>query len=163
MKSLIVTGIFAASLALTGSAAMAAPTRSNPIPHAALVSQARPATFAAVPKAQPRAQLNADIAQFVQGMLAGGPVPYANLIRDVRNMPVSRGYSGSSESPSYDYSASAPASCAACDAQAASDQEVQEIQEMDDTNALTASMAAAEEENDEANAATLQTEINAGM
>jgi hypothetical protein len=34
---------------------------------------------------------------------------------------------------------------------------------MDVTNAATASMAAAEEENDEANAATLQTEINAGM
>jgi hypothetical protein len=34
---------------------------------------------------------------------------------------------------------------------------------MNDTNALTASMAAAEEQNDEANAATLQTEINAGM
>ena len=34
---------------------------------------------------------------------------------------------------------------------------------MNDTNALTASMAAAEEQNDEANAAALQTEINAGM
>ncbi len=34
---------------------------------------------------------------------------------------------------------------------------------MNDTNAMTASMAAAEQENDAANAATLQTEINAGM
>ena len=34
---------------------------------------------------------------------------------------------------------------------------------MNDTNALNASMAAAEQENDAANAATLQTEINAGM
>jgi hypothetical protein len=163
MKSLIVTGIFAASLALTGSAAMAAPTQSNPIPHAALVSHARPATFAAVPQTQPRAQLNADIGQFVQSMLIGGPVPYANLVRDVRNMSVSRGLSGQAESPSYDYSASPPASCASCDAQAASDQEVQEIQQMNDTNALTASMAAAEQENEAANAAALQTEINAGM
>jgi len=94
MKSLIVTGIFAASLALTGSAAMAAPTQSNPIPHAALVSHARPATFAAVPQTQPRAQLNADIGQFVQSMLIGGPVPYANLVRDVRNMSVSAAYRG---------------------------------------------------------------------
>jgi hypothetical protein len=34
---------------------------------------------------------------------------------------------------------------------------------MNDTNALTASMAAAGEQNDAANAATPQTEINAGM
>jgi hypothetical protein len=34
---------------------------------------------------------------------------------------------------------------------------------MNDTNAITALMAAAEEQHDEANAATLQTEINAGM
>ena len=42
-------------------------------------------------------------------------------------------------------------------------QENQAIQEMNDINALNASMAAAEQENDAANAATLQTEINAGM
>jgi hypothetical protein len=44
-----------------------------------------------------------------------------------------------------------------------SDAENQAIQQMNDTNALTASMAAAEQQNEEANAATLQTEINAGM
>ena len=68
---------------------------------------------------------------------------------------------------SYDYSSpsfdnSAPIATGN-DAQAASDAENQAIQQMNDTNALTASMAAAEEQNDEANAATLQTEINAGM
>jgi hypothetical protein len=51
------------------------------------------------------------------------------------------------------------------DAQAAADSaaESNAIQSTNDTNALTASMAAAEQENDAANAATLQTEINAGM
>jgi len=34
---------------------------------------------------------------------------------------------------------------------------------MNDENALNASMQAAEQQNDAANAATLQTEINAGM
>jgi hypothetical protein len=163
MKSAISTAIFAVTLVLTGSAAMAGPSPADPIPNGAQVSYAHPAGFAALSKVQPRAQLNGDIAQFVQRMLNGGPVPYANLIRDVRNMPVSRGNSDSSYSPIYDSPAATAAGCAACDAQAASDQEVQEIQQMNDTMALTASMAAAEEENDEANAATLQTEINAGM
>jgi hypothetical protein len=55
------------------------------------------------------------------------------------------------------------ASSAANDSLAASEQEDQEIQSTNDTNALNAPMAAAEEQNDAANAATLQTEINAGM
>jgi hypothetical protein len=41
------------------------------------------------------------------------------------------------------------------------DAENQAIQSMNDTNALNASMAAAETQNDASNAATLQTEINA--
>ena len=45
--------------------------------------------------------------------------------------------------------------------QAASDAEAQAIQQMNDENALIQSMQAAQEQNDEANAATLQTEINA--
>ena len=44
-----------------------------------------------------------------------------------------------------------------------SDDENAAITEMNDTNAMNASMQAAEEENDEANAATEQTEINAGF
>ena len=109
----------------------------------------------------PRNQLGLDVSQFIQGMLGGGPVPYANLARDVEQMHGVRG-GGSYDysSPSYDNSAPIATSN---DAQAASDAENQAIQQMNDTNALTASMAAAEEQNDEANAATLQTEINAGM
>jgi hypothetical protein len=109
----------------------------------------------------PRNQLGLDVSQFIQGMLGGGPVPYANLARDVERMHGARG-GGSYDysSPSYDNSAPI---ATGNDAQAASDAENQAIQQMNDTNALTASMAAAEEQNDEANAATLQTEINAGM
>jgi hypothetical protein len=62
-------------------------------------------------------------------------------------------------SPSYDNSAPI---ATGNDAQAAADAEKQAIQQMNDTNAMTASMAAAEAQNDAANAATLQTEINAG-
>jgi len=161
MKSFIVTGMLAASLAFAANAAVAA-TPANPIPNGAQDSYARPVLHIASRMPQVRGQLNVDIGRFIQGMLAGGPVPYAKLVRDVRGLPASSGTYD--YSPSYDPASTAPAtSCAACDAQAASDQEVQEIQEMNDTNALTASMAVAEEQNDAANAATLQTEINAGM
>jgi hypothetical protein len=161
MKSFITTGILAATLAFTANAAMAV-TPENPIPNHPQAWHAQPVARVAAQRLQPRG-LNVDVAQFIRGMLGGGPIRYANIIRDVRNLPASRGSSGSSYSPSYDYSSWAAASCAACDSQAASDQEVQEIQQMNDTNALNASMAAAEEQNDAANAATLQTEINAGM
>jgi hypothetical protein len=122
---------------------------------------ARPAVQIVARSYLPGGPLGADIGQFIQGMLSGGPVPYANLIRDAQRM---RGSPGSYDfsSPTYDDSPAVAAS-AASEAQAASDAENQAIQQMNDTNAMTASMAAAEEQNDEANAATLQTEINAGM
>ena len=162
MKSLITTGILAACLALTGNTAMAATTQIHQPVKTAHVSPARPAGYvAAARKAQPRSQLNVDIAQFIQGMLGGGSVPYANLMRDVASMPASHGSSG--YSPSYDYSSGPPASCAACDSQAAADQENQEIQQMDDINAMNASNAAAAAQNTADTAATIQTEINAGM
>jgi hypothetical protein len=168
MKAFITTGLLAASLALTGHAAMAA-TPANPISKAPQVSHAR-AAHAPVYRAPhvaargyaPRGQLGFDIGQFIQGMLGGGPVPYANLVRDVQRMPVSRGSSGSSYSPSYDNSPTVDTSSAAA-SQTSSDDENQAIQQMNDENALNASMAAAEQQNDAANAATLQTEINAGF
>jgi hypothetical protein len=170
VKSIIITGLLTASLALSANAAMAAPTPANPIPDhaqtfrpgAAPVARApayRPEVFAG--GYSPRNQLGFDVGQFIQGMLGGGPVPYANLVRDVRNMHASPGsYEASYSSPSYDTS---PTVSSNNDAQAASDQEAQQIQQMNDENALIASMQAAEEQNDEANAATLQTEINAGF
>lgn len=161
MRSSITTAILAASFVFTVDAAMAAPTPENPIPQHARAPHATRAQYAAIRPAPARNQLNVDVAQFIRGMLGGGPIPYANLVRDVRAMPASSGSYDWSSSPSYDTSTAV--SSAASDAQAASDAENQTIQEINDTNALTASMAAAEEENDEANAATLQTEINAGM
>ena len=156
MKSLITTAMLATSLALIGTTAMAAPSPANPVPRQA--SQVRAPLQYAAGRPLPGGRLNVDVTQFVRGMLGGGPVPYANLVRDVRGLRGSGGGSYDwSSSPSYDSSASA--GCASCDAQAASDAENQAIQQMNDTNALNASMAAAEQQNDAANAATLQTEI----
>jgi hypothetical protein len=92
-------------------------------------------------------------------MFGGGPVQHSRLVHDARRPPPSYRSSGSTDwSPSYDNSS---VSSSATDARAASDEESQAIQSMNDTNALNASMAAAEAQNDAANAATLQTEINA--
>jgi hypothetical protein len=151
MRSSITTVIAAGSLLFTVNAAMAV-SPANPIPQHARMTYAPAPQRVAVRRLTPSNQLNVDVAQFIRGMLGGGPVPYANLVRDVRGMRGTGTYAGSDySSPTYDTSVSD------------SDAEVQSIQSMNDTNALTASMAAAEEQNDEANAATLQTEINAGM
>ena len=160
MRSSITTAIAAGSLLLTVNAAMAV-SPANPIPQHARTTYSPAAQHVAVRRLTPSNQLNVDVAQFIRGMLGGGPVPYANLVRDVRGMRGTGTYTGSDySSPTYD--TSVPDSGAAA-AQAASDAENQAIQSMNDTNAMTASMAAAEQENDAANAATLQTEINAGM
>jgi hypothetical protein len=160
MRSSITTAIVAISFAFTASAAMAA-SPANPIPQHAREAYAPAAQHLAARTLPPRDQLNVDVAQFVRGMLGGGPIPYANLVRDVRGMRGTETYTGSDySSPTYD--TSVPDSGAAA-AQAASDAENQAIQSMNDTNAMTASMAAAEQQNDAANAAALQTEINAGM
>jgi hypothetical protein len=160
MRSSITTAIVALSFAFTASAAMAA-SPANPIPQHAREAYAPAAQHLAARTLPPRDQLNVDVAQFVRGMLGGGPIPYAKLVRDVRGMRGTGTYAGSDySSPTYD--TSVPDSGAAT-AQAASDAENQAIQSMNDTNAMTASMAAAEQQNDAANAAALQTEINAGM
>jgi hypothetical protein len=178
MKSIIATGLAAASLALSASVAMAA----SPAAYGPIVAARQPAytsvlggTWPDVHVAEapapryasplgtygtlPRTQAGFDVAQFVGGVL-GGTVPYANLVREARQV---RGSAGTYESPDLSFSTAADTPVVGNDAQLASDAENQAIQQMNDTNALTASMAAAEEENDEANAATLQTEINAGM
>jgi hypothetical protein len=164
MRSSITTAIVAGSLLLTVNAAMAV-SPANPIAQHARAARAPETQYVAARPAPARNQLNADVAQFIQGMLGGGPIPYANLVRDVQSMRGTGAYTGSDSSAlTYDtpVDTSMPDSGAAA-AQAASDEENQTIQELNDENALTASMAAAEEENDEANAAALQTEINAGM
>ena len=105
MKSLITTAMLATSLALIGTTAMAAPSPANPVPRYAQASQVRAPLQFAARRPLPGGRLNVDVAQFVRGMLGGGPVPYANLVRDVRGL---RGSGGGilrlSSSPSYDYS-----------------------------------------------------------
>jgi hypothetical protein len=155
MKSLITRAVLIVSLALTTNAAMAANS-----PHARTVLHPRPAAQIAL---RPRNPLNADIGQFIQSMLGGGPVQYSRLMQDALRAPASRrSSSGASDwSPSYDTPSSVTDNSAALEAQTASDAENQAIQSMNDTMAQTASMAAAEQQNDAANAAALQTELNA--
>ena len=106
MKSLITTAMLATSLALIGTTAMAAPSPANPVPRYAQASQVRAPLQYAAGRPLPGGRLNVDVAQFVRGMLGGGPVPYANLVRDVRALRGSGGgtYDWSS-SPSYDFPA----------------------------------------------------------
>jgi len=161
MKSLITRAVLIASLASTGNAAMAANITAHHTTR--VVAHARPAVHAV-----PRTQLNADIGQFIQSMLGGGPVAYSKLVQDAMKARPSSRSQGSSQgssdwsSPSYDSSPAVDDGSAARESQAASDAENQAIQSMNDTNAMNASMAAAEQQNDAANAAALQTEINAG-
>jgi hypothetical protein len=152
-KSLIPSIIVIASLVGAGTA-FAADAHAPAKPKGAHARVAQPhVTTRTTPRRHYAAvQRPADLGQFIEGFFGGA-----------LGVPPARG--GNYEaSPSYDASTTTvDTSSAAADAQAASDAEVQAIQQMNDTNALNASMAAAEEQNDAANAATLQTEINAGM
>jgi hypothetical protein len=150
MKSSIARVVLIASLALTGNAAMAANSHAykTTVPRAHL--------------AMPRApQFNANLGPFIQSMFGAFP-QYSGLIQNAMRAHGSRRSSGSSDwSPSYDTSSDVSVGSSATDSQAASDAENQAIQSMNDTNAMNASMAAAEQMNDAANAAAIQTEINA--
>ena len=147
MKSFITGGLLVASLALIGNTAMAAQ-----LP----VHKHAPAVRHFVQRL-PQGQNNGDIGQFFQSIFGGQPVQYSRL-----TARASRQSRGSYDwSPSYDSSPAVDTSSAGTDAQAASDAEVQAIQSMNDENALNASTAAAEAANDAAQAAAIQTEINA--
>src|ERR1700740_2136874 len=101
MRSSITTVIAAGSLLFTGTAAMAV-SPANPIPQHARTTYAPASQRVAVRRLTPSNQLNVDVAQFIRGMLGGGPVPYANLVRDVRGMRGTGTYAGSDySSPTY--------------------------------------------------------------
>jgi multidrug resistance efflux pump len=154
MKSLIARTVLIAALALTGNAAMAA----NAPAHKSAGKILRPHAALRVAPRLPNSQ-QADIGQFIQSMFGGGwPMQDA-----MRARPSRRSRGSSDGSASYDNSPTVDTSSSGTDAQAASDAESQAIQSMNDENALNASTAAAEAANDAANAATLQTEINAGF
>jgi hypothetical protein len=108
-------------------------------------------------------------AQLIQMMFGEArSLGYAGPLPNVASLHVRRGtHAASGDNSYYDNStdtsaADSQALTDAQNAQAASDSENQAIQEMNDENALNASMAAAEQQNDAAVAATQQTEINAG-
>lgn len=146
MKSFFTAGLLAASLALTGNVAMAANMPAHKI---------RPAVRHIVTR-QPLGQPNADIGQLIQSIFGGGPLQYSALMQNAGRRRFARQSAGSYvASPSYDSSPVVDTSASDSNA------ETQAIQSMNDTNAMNASIAAAEAQNDAANAATLQTEINA--
>lgn len=151
MKSLIARTVLIASVALTANAAMAANTPA----HSYASNTARAQAPVRVARRLPTVQPQVDIGQFIQSMLGGGFPQYAMSARPSRR---SAGSSGS-----FDSSPAIDTSSSGTDAQVASDTESQAIQSMNDESALNASTAAAEAANDAANAATLQTEINAGF
>jgi hypothetical protein len=107
-----------------------------------------------------------DVGQLVGTMLGMVPPQYAGIVQSAMRQAASHrsyGTSSGGYDPSFDSpSTSTPIDNSASDAAAASAAAASE-QNLNDEMALTASMAAAEQQNDAANAATLQTEINAGM
>jgi hypothetical protein len=155
MKSLITKAVLIASLTLGANAAMAA---NLPVhKYARVVPHAR-----AVAPRLPSGQFNADIGQFMQSMFGGGPVQYSRLTQDaMRARPSYRSAGSRDWSPSYDSSPAVDTSSSNTDSQAASDAANQAMQSLNDENALNASTAAAEAQNDAAQAAAIQTEINA--
>jgi hypothetical protein len=159
MKPLPTAAIVVTVLALAANGALAAPA------HARVVHVTR--THAAVHPVRTRvarARPNADPARFVQYLLGGGwPALYRQVLHLARTAPSHGTYVPSYSSPTYDTTPAVDSSSATRDAQAAADAENRAIQQMNDINALNASMAAAEQQNDAANAATLQTELNANF
>jgi hypothetical protein len=169
-KSLVPSVLVAVSLVLTGSASMAATTQIHRSSRVAHVTHPQALAPVAARYRQPQFAGNSDLGQLIQGFFGGVlPPQYTRLIASAaaRASASHRGtgsYDWSSgSSPTYDSPASpAPIDNSASDAAAAAAASNSQ-QELNDSMALTASMAAAEQENDAANAATLQTEINAGM
>ncbi len=147
VKSIVPYGLVIASLALSGGA-MATEAHAKTAKH---VTPAHAVTHVVRRHVAP-AQQPDFVAQFFQGLFGGGaPVK------------VSRGSGAESATTSDWVDVPSPDNSAAAntDAQAASDAEVQAIQQMNDQNALNASMQAAEQQNEAAQAAAIQTEINA--
>jgi hypothetical protein len=158
-KSLIACGILIASLAFYGNPAMAAGTQAHKAAIATrVVHKPHVATAARYRVTQPEVGLP----NFLQALLGGWPGVYAAPAhsggRYVGSARDTGGYDPTFDTPSPAVDVDNSQSQAAIDA---SDQAMQ--QEDQNLQDLDASVAAAEQQNDAANAATLQTDINAGM
>ncbi len=147
-KSLIRCGVIVASLALATNAFAA----DIPIPHSAAAAHV---THSVVARNQRPAFVQpAGMAQLFQGLFGGGFALQATS----GGSSGDSGYDPTFDSPSPAVDVANSQSQAAIDA---SDQAMQqEDQSLDD---LDASIAASEAQNDAANAAAVQTDINAGM
>jgi hypothetical protein len=161
MTSFIKTSVLAVFLAAVASAASAAPIHRHHVTH---IARAHSRIHVATRRTD-RVRLPPSIADLIDGLLAearayGYAVPAHIALANV-HWHVSRGGSDTSDwtSPSSDDTAAIDSDNAAT--QAAIDASNAGIQAANDAAAQAASMAAAEEQNDAANAAALQTELNA--
>jgi hypothetical protein len=169
--SLISTGLIVASLALTGNAAMAANLPVHKAAATAHVVHPRVAHVVAR-RPGPPAQLGFDVGGFIQAMFGGSlPPQYAQIVQNAVRGAASHKYAGSGGyardtggyDPTFD-SPSPPVDVDNSQSQAAIDASDQAMQQEDQSlQDMDASNAAAEQQNDAANAAAVQTDINAGM
>jgi hypothetical protein len=158
-KSLIACGILIVSLGCYGNAAMAAGTQVHKAATAAHVVHPRhTATAARYRVAQPEVGLPNVLQALFGGWTGVYAAPAHSGGRTIGSARDTGGYDPTFDTPSPAVDVDNSQSQAAIDA---SDQAMQ--QEDQNLQDLDASIAAAEQQNDAANAATLQTEINAGM
>ena len=165
---LMSTGLIVASLAFTGNAAMAA---NLPVHYAAAATHVVHPRVAHVVARRPGppAQPGFDVGGFIQAMMGGSlPPQYSKIVQNALRGAASHRYAGSTrDSGGYDPTFDSPSPPVEVDnsqSQAAIDASDQAMQQEDQSlQDLDASVAAAEQQNDAANAAALQTEINAGM
>jgi hypothetical protein len=168
--SLISTGLIVASLALTGNAAMAANLPVHKAAATTHVVQPRVATHVVARRPGPPAQFGFDVGGFIQAMFGGSlPPQYARIVQNAVRGAASHKYAGGSArdtggyDPTFD-SPSPPVDVDNSQSQAAIDASDQAMQQEDQSlQDMDASIAATEQQNDAANAAAVQTDINAGM
>jgi hypothetical protein len=168
--ALMSTGLIVVSLAFTGNAAMAA---NLPVHNAAATHVVQPrVAHVAARRPGPPAQVGFDVGGFIQAMMGGSlPPQYAQIVQNALRRAASHRYAGSGGSardsggydPTFD-SPSPPVEVDNSQSQAAIDASDQAMQQEDQSlQDMNASNAAAEQQNDAANAAMVQTDINAGM
>ena len=167
--ALMSTGLIVASLAFTGNAAMAA---NLPVHKAAATTHVVQPRVAHVVARRPPAQVGFDVGGFIQAMFGGSlPPQYARIVQNAVRGAASHKYAGSGgsarDSGGYDPTFNSPSPPVEVDnsqSQAAIDASDQAMQQEDQSlQDMNASNAAAEQQNDAANAAMVQTDINAGM
>ena len=169
--ALMSTGLILASLALTGNAAMAANLPVHKAAATTHVVQPRVAHVAAR-RPGPPVQPGFDVGGFIQAMMGGSlPPQYTQIVQNALRGAASHRYAGSGgsarDSGGYDPTFDSPSPAVDVDnsqSQAAIDASDQAMQQEDQSlQDMNASNAAAEQQNDAANAAAVQTDINAGM